>query len=225
MTHQQHLNIIFDLDGTLLNTLDDLTASTNHALQVCGYPPHTTQEVRLMVGNGIAKLIERAVPQGTSEASTLHCLDIFRQHYTEHCLDRTLPYPGVTEMLSEFKRRNLGLAIVSNKLQPAVSELRERFFADCINIAVGETKQVRRKPAPDMLLLVMRLMGASEADTIYVGDSDVDILTARNASLPCISVAWGFRDKDFLIRHGATTIAESPAQLLEIIESLPLTLV
>ncbi|MBR3733049.1 MAG: HAD hydrolase-like protein, partial [Bacteroidaceae bacterium] len=142
MTHQQHLNIIFDLDGTLLNTLDDLTASTNHALQVCGYPPHTTQEVRLMVGNGIAKLIERAVPQGTSEASTLHCLDIFRQHYTEHCLDRTLPYPGVTEMLSEFKRRNLGLAIVSNKLQPAVSELRERFFADCINIAVGETKQV-----------------------------------------------------------------------------------
>ena len=219
MKNTQYRNIIFDLDGTLLNTLDDLAASTNYALHACGYPPRTTEEVRLMVGNGVGKLIERAVPQGTGHDATSQCLDIFRQHYTEHCLDNTQPYPDVIEMLSELKRREIGLAIVSNKLQTVVSELNEHFFAPNISIAVGETAQLKCKPAPDMLLQAMNLMEATDTNTIYVGDSDVDIQTAHNATLPCISITWGFRDKDFLIQHGATAIAETPAQLLKMIKS------
>ena len=211
-------NIIFDLDGTLLNTLDDLAASTNHALQACGFPARSSEEVRQFVGNGVGKLRERAVPAGTTAEEVECCLTLFRRHYAGHCLDRTVPYPGIQSMLVAFKQRNIDMAIVSNKLQSAVSELNQRFFAPDITVAVGETEQLRRKPEPDMLLQAMRLMGATETDTVFVGDSDVDILTAKAAHLPCISVTWGFRDKEFLIQHGATTIAETPAQLLEIVK-------
>ena len=215
------MNIIFDLDGTLLNTLDDLAASTNHALRACGYPTRATEEVRQFVGNGVGKLIERAVPAGTSPADVQRCLTIFRCHYADHCLDRTVPYPGIQSMLSELHQRGIAMAIVSNKLQPAVTELNCRFFAPTISIAVGETEQLKRKPAPDMLQQAMRLMHATEADTIYVGDSDVDILTAQAAHLPCISVTWGFRDHDFLLQHGATTIISTPQQLIDYV-NLPI---
>lgn len=209
------MNIIFDLDGTLLNTLDDLAASTNHALRACGYPARTTEEVRRFVGNGVGKLIERAVPAGTATEDMARCLTLFRCHYADHCLDCTVPYPGIQAMLSELHRRDIAMAIVSNKLQPAVAELNQRFFAPTISIAVGETEQLRRKPAPDMLQQAMRLMGVTAADTIYIGDSDVDILTAQAAHLPCISVTWGFRDRDFLLQHGATTLISTPQQLID----------
>lgn len=209
------MNIIFDLDGTLLNTLDDLAASTNHALRACGYPARTTEEVRRFVGNGVGKLIERAVPAGTATEDMARCLTLFRRHYADHCLDCTVPYPGIQAMLSELHRRDIAMAIVSNKLQPAVAELNQRFFAPTISIAVGETEQLRRKPAPDMMQQAMRLMGVTAADTIYIGDSDVDILTAQAAHLPCISVTWGFRDRDFLLQHGATTLISTPQQLID----------
>ncbi|MBQ7742392.1 MAG: HAD family hydrolase [Bacteroidaceae bacterium] len=215
------MNIIFDLDGTLLNTLDDLAASTNHALSACGYPTRALEEVRQFVGNGVGKLIERAVPEGTNPSDVQRCLTYFRNHYADHCLDRTLPYPGIQSMLSELHQRGIAMAIVSNKLQPAVTELNSRFFAPTITIAVGETEQLKRKPAPDMPQQAMRLMHATEADTIYVGDSDVDILTAKAAHLPCISVTWGFRDRDFLLRHGATTIISTPQQLIDYV-NLPI---
>ena len=209
------MNIIFDLDGTLLNTLDDLAASTNHALRACGYPARTTEEVRQYVGNGVGKLIERAVPAGTAPADVERCLTHFRQHYADHCLDRTVPYPGIQAMLSKLRQQGIAMAIVSNKLQPAVDELNSRFFAPAITIAVGETAQLKRKPAPDMLQQAMRLMHATEADTIYVGDSDVDILTAQAAHLPCISVTWGFRNRDFLLQHGATILIDTPQQITD----------
>ena len=212
------MNIIFDLDGTLLNTLDDLAASTNHALRACGYPARTTEEVRRFVGNGVGKLIERAVPAGTATEDMARCLTLFRRHYADHCLDCTVPYPGIQAMLSELHRRDIAMAIVSNKLQPAVAELNQRFFAPTISIAVGETEQLRRKPAPDMLQQAMRLMGVTAADTIYIGDSDVDILTAQAAHLPCISVTWGFRDRDFLLQHGATTLISTPQQLIDYVD-------
>lgn len=215
--HTHISNIIFDLDGTLLNTLDDLTASTNYALQACGYPQRTTEEVRQMVGNGVGKLIARAVPQSTDSSATEQCLAIFRSHYTKHCLDRTLPYPGIMTMLSELKRQGLGLAIVSNKLQPAVTELNHKFFASYIDIAVGETALLRRKPAPDMLLEAMDQLHATADNTIFVGDSDVDIQTARAAQLPCISVTWGFRAPDNLRANGATTLIDTPQQLCRLL--------
>ena len=215
------MNIIFDLDGTLLNTLDDLAASTNHALRACGYPARTTEEVRQFVGNGVGKLIERAVPVDTAAEDMERCLTYFRRHYADHCLDCTVPYPGIQAMLSELHQQGIAMAIVSNKLQPAVAELNQRYFAPTISIAVGETEQLRRKPAPDMLQQAMRIMGATETDTIYVGDSEVDVLTAQAAHLPCISVTWGFRDRDFLLRHGATTLISTPQQLIDYV-NLPI---
>ena len=209
-------NVIFDLDGTLLDTLDDLAASTNYALHACGFPARRVEEVRLMVGNGVGKLIERAVPQGAGEEAVTRCLAVFRRHYTDHCLDRTDTYPGIMPMLGALRQRGIGLAIVSNKLQPAVEELKRRFFASCINVAIGETVQVRRKPAPDMLLQAMSRLNATAADTVYVGDSDVDIQTAKAAGLPCISVTWGFRDRQFLEANGATTLADTPQQIVEL---------
>ena len=213
-------NIIFDLDGTLLNTLDDLAASTNYALETCGYPRRSLEEVRCFVGNGVGKLIERAVPDSTDADATGHCLSVFREHYTFHCLDRTLPYPGIIDLLNALRQRGIGMAIVSNKLQPAVAELNQRFFAPVISIAIGETAQLRRKPAPDMLLQALSQLNAIGDETLYVGDSDVDIQTARNAHLPCVSVAWGFRSRQFVADHGAATIIDSPQQLLTMIDTI-----
>lgn len=206
---------IFDLDGTLLDTLADLAASTNHALAQCNLPARSIEEIRQFVGNGVGKLIERAVPAGSTQEQVSKCLSIFRQHYAAHSLDRTRPYPGVLPMLANLRRRGVGLAIVSNKPQPAVDKLRQEFFSAYIDIAIGERPQMPRKPAPNMLLEAMRLLStdASPENTIYVGDSDVDLLTARAAQLRCISVSWGFRSRRFLLAHGAATIVEHPEEI------------
>lgn len=208
-------NIIFDLDGTLLDTLDDLAASTNHALAECNLPLRTREEVRRFVGNGVGKLIERAVQENTDEAVIKRCLAAFRAHYAEHCLDRTVPYPDIMETLTLLREHEVAMAIVSNKLQAAVSELNARFFADHISIAVGETPQIARKPAPDMLLAAMDQLDATTSDTIYVGDADTDILCAHNAGIRCISVTWGFRSREFLTAHGAQTLINNPKELLQ----------
>ncbi len=208
-------NYIFDLDGTLLNTLDDLAASTNYALRSAGMPERTTDEVRRFVGNGVKKLMERAIPGGLDNPLFDSTYATFRKHYLEHGLDTTRPYDGIPEVLRELKRRGKRLAIVSNKFYAATQELAQHFFPDTIKVAIGERDNIRKKPAPDTVLEAMRQLGIGREGTVYVGDSDVDIDTARNCGVPCLSVLWGFRDRQFLIDHGATTLIETPEQLLE----------
>lgn len=208
-------NYIFDLDGTLLNTLDDLAASTNYALRSAGMPERTTDEVRRFVGNGVKKLMERAIPGGLDNPLFDSTYATFRKHYLEHGLDTTRPYDGIPEVLRELKCRGKRLAIVSNKFYAATQELARHFFPDTIKVAIGERDNIRKKPAPDTVLEAMRQLGIGREGTVYVGDSDVDIDTARNCGVPCLSVLWGFRDRQFLIDHGATTLIERPEQLLE----------
>ena len=207
---------IFDLDGTLLDTLTDLAASTNYALRTHGMPEHTIDEVRRFVGNGVRKLMERAVPDGTDNPLFDEAFATFRQYYMEHSLDTTRPYEGVPEMLAALKAKGCHLAVVSNKMMAATQELCRHFFPDTIEVAIGENEAegIRKKPAPDTIIAALRQLGVGQERAVYVGDSDVDIATARNSSLPCISVLWGFRDRDFLLQHGAKTFISAPSELL-----------
>ena len=207
---------IFDLDGTLLDTLTDLAASTNYALRAHGMPEHTIDEVRRFVGNGVRKLMERAVPDGTDNPLFDEAFATFRQHYMEHSLDTTRPYEGVPDMLAALKAKGCHLAVVSNKMMAATQELCRHFFPETIEVAIGENEAegIRKKPAPDTVIAALRQLGVGEEGAVYVGDSDVDIATARNSNLPCISVLWGFRDRYFLLQHGASTLISAPEELL-----------
>lgn len=207
---------IFDLDGTLLDTLTDLAASTNYALRTHGMPEHTIDEVRRFVGNGVRKLMERAVPDGTDNPLFDEAFATFRQYYMEHSLDTTRPYEGIPEMLAALKAKGCHLAVVSNKMMAATQELCRHFFPETIEVAIGENEAegIRKKPAPDTVIAALRQLGVGEEGAVYVGDSDVDIATARNSNLPCISVLWGFRDRDFLLQHGASTLISAPKELL-----------
>lgn len=207
---------IFDLDGTLLDTLTDLAASTNYALRTHGMPEHTIDEVRRFVGNGVRKLMERAIPDGTDNPLFDEAFATFRQYYMEHSLDTTRPYEGVPEMLAALKAKGCHLAVVSNKMMAATQELCRHFFPETIEVAIGENEAegIRKKPAPDTVIAALRQLGVGEEEAVYVGDSDVDIDTARNSNLPCISVLWGFRDRDFLLQHGASTLISAPKELL-----------
>ena len=206
---------IFDLDGTLLNTLGDLAASTNYALRQYGMPEHTIDDVRRFVGNGVGKLIERAIPEGLANPQYEDVLATFRKHYMLHSLDTTAPYPGIESLLHSLRSHGCNVAVVSNKFYNATVELCRHFFAYTVEVARGERDNIRRKPAPDTVFEAMRQLGVSGEDTVYVGDSDVDVATARNSGIPCISVLWGFRDRDFLIEHGATTFVNTPEDILK----------
>ena len=209
--------IIFDLDGTLTDTLEDLYLSVNHALQSCGLPERKLDEIRRFVGNGVRKLIERAVPEETEQTLFEKCFDAFRAHYVIHCQDHTCLYPGIATLLMALHAKGYRMAVVSNKLQSGVDELARTFFHGVIDVAIGEQPGVPRKPAPDMVEVALKQLGVSKDDAIYVGDSDVDLQTAANAGLPCISVLWGFRSKDFLKAHGATLFAETPQDVLALV--------
>ncbi len=209
--------IVFDLDGTLLDTLADLAASTNYALRSCGMPEHSIDDVRRFVGNGVRMLMTRAVPDGESNPRFDEAFSVFRQHYMQHCLDTTCPYPGIMDALARLKEKGMMLAIVSNKMQAATEELRQHFFSQYIDVAIGESAAIRKKPAPDTVNEALRLLGISHEEAIYVGDSDVDIDTARAAMMPCASVLWGFRDRQFLLNHGATRLLSSPEELLSLV--------
>ncbi|MBR4601843.1 MAG: HAD-IIIA family hydrolase [Prevotella sp.] len=209
--------IVFDLDGTLLDTLADLAASTNYALRSCGMPEHSIDDVRRFVGNGVRMLMTRAVPAGESNPRFDEAFSVFRQHYMQHCLDTTCPYPGIMDALARLKEKGMMLAIVSNKMQAATEELRQHFFSQYIDVAIGESAAIRKKPAPDTVNEALRLLGISHDEAIYVGDSDVDIDTARAAMMPCASVLWGFRDRQFLLNHGATRLLSSPEELLSLV--------
>ncbi|MBR6407157.1 MAG: HAD-IIIA family hydrolase [Clostridia bacterium] len=210
---------IFDLDGTLLNTLDDLADSVNFALEKYNMPKRSVSEVRRFVGNGVYLLIKRAVPENTDEQTALDILDVFKKHYAENCENKTNPYDGITEMLRELKTGGIKTAVVSNKFDNAVRELCEKYFGRLIDAAIGEREGVRRKPCPDSVLEVMRTLNVEAGQSIYIGDSDVDIETAANAGLECVSVSWGFKTKEQLIGFGAKKIADNPQELLEIIEA------
>ena len=207
---------VFDLDGTLLDTLGDLAASTNYALRTYGMPEHSLDDVRRFVGNGVRMLMERAVPQGADNPQFEAAFQTFREHYMQHSLDTTKPYDGIIETLEALKAEGCRLAVVSNKMMAATQELCRHFFRDTIEVAIGEheAQGIRKKPAPDTVNEAFRQLGVGKERAVYVGDSDVDILTARHSGLPCISVLWGFRGRDFLIQHGAETFISAPSELL-----------
>ncbi len=209
----QYDTYIFDLDGTLISSLEDLAASTNYALQQHHMPQHSIEDIRMFVGNGVRKLMERAIPDGAGNPQFDDTFQTFRQHYMQHNLDNTRPYPGIMEMLKRLKSDNKKVAVVSNKFHEATVELCRHFFGDLVSVAIGQREGIRKKPAPDTVVEAMRLLGVEKEGCVYIGDSDVDIDTARNSGLPCISVLWGFRDKPFLTAHGATTFITSPMQL------------
>ena len=207
--------LIFDLDGTLLNTIADLHQSTNYALRMFGYPERSLEEVNSFVGNGLAMLIRKAVPAGTPEETVQSVLKEMKSHYAEHYHDLTVPYPGIMDLLEACKDKGIPMAIVSNKADPFVKKLRSLFFDDLITVALGESEEMLRKPAPDMVYYALEQLGADPKDAYYVGDSEVDVLTAKNAGLPCLAVTWGFRSEEDLIVAGATDLIREPMELLK----------
>lgn len=212
--------VIFDLDGTLLNTLEDLRAAVNHALTRFGYPIKNLEEVRLAVGNGVGKLMERVLPGGLENPDFEDCLSAFREYYSQHLQDRTKPYPGILETLTLLKEQGYGLGIVSNKFDAAVKQLQEDYFPDTITVAIGESADVRKKPAPDCVFKAMAELGCRKEEAVYVGDSDVDAATAHNSGLRCIGVTWGFRDAHVLEEAGADWIIHEPAELPDLLEQI-----
>lgn len=211
--------VIFDLDGTLLDTLDDLMDAANYALAQMGWPSRSREEIRQFVGNGVALLMERSVPAGTSADDTARALAIFKDYYEVHKRDRTAPYPGIPELLRSLRAKGCRLAVVSNKFDAAVKELMEDYFPGLLHAAAGENEAagIPKKPAPAMVLRALEELGVAPDRAVYVGDSDVDLQTAKNAGLPCISVTWGFRERDFLTAHGATLFADAPADILALV--------
>ena len=206
---------IFDLDGTLLDTLQDLAAAVNFALRKNGMEEHSIDDIRRFVGNGVRKLIERAVPDGSKNPRIDEVFADFRSYYMQHSLDATKPYDGITEILQELKQRGCKMAVVSNKMMAATQELVAHFFPE-IEVAIGENEAegIRKKPAPDMVFEALHRLGAEAESAVYIGDSDVDIQTAKNAGVPCISVLWGFRNREFLLEHGAQHFIEKPSEII-----------
>lgn len=215
----KYTTIIFDLDGTLMNTLDDLTISTNHALSQMGFTTRTIDEVRQFLGNGVRTLIEMALPEKTTEDTIERTISCFLQHYTSHCKDHSRPYDGILELLSSLKKMGVKMAIVSNKPDVEVKKLNAEHFAEFIDVALGENEKsgIPRKPSPAMVYEAINQLGAEPEKSLYVGDSDVDILTARNAGIDCLSVTWGFKTAEFLSQFGATKMIDSPSEMLEVI--------
>ncbi len=204
--------VVFDLDGTLLNTLDDLAASVNFALTAGGYPTRTLAEVRGFVGNGVRNLVARSLPPYVDEQQLEKTLSVFKSHYAVHQMDATTPYAGIPALLNALKDAGIGMAVVSNKLQGAVEDLRAHFFADTIAVAIGDQPPRPVKPAPDGTLEALAHLGVCPEDALFVGDSDVDVYTAHNAGMPCLAVSWGFRDADCLLAAGADYIAATPEE-------------
>ncbi|MBE6580738.1 MAG: HAD family hydrolase [Ruminococcaceae bacterium] len=206
---------IFDLDGTVLDTLDDLADSVNAVLAANGYPTHTKQTVCSFVGNGIKKLIERAVPNGIAVAEVARVLSAFEAYYALHCADKTAPYEGISEMLASLRAAGVKTAVLSNKADFATQALCHEYFPGVFDVVAGEREKegIPKKPAPDALFAIMKQCGATAADTVYIGDSDVDILTAANAGVDAILVSWGFRDEAFLRERGAKTVVHTAKEL------------
>lgn len=209
----QYNTVIFDLDGTLLDTLADLTDSVNHVLSLYGYPSRSMAEIRSFVGNGIRMLMVRAVPEQVDEEAFTAIFADFQAYYTDHCRMQTKPYAGISEMLGALKAKGYRLGIVSNKNDTAVKALSSYFFGDLIAVAVGQRPGIPVKPAPDMVEHVLRRLRAETYRTLYVGDSGVDKATADQASLDCALVTWGYWDKERLLPLSPCLLADAPWQI------------
>lgn len=209
--------LIFDLDGTLLNTLDDLAASVNYAMRQCSFPERTIDEVRRFIGNGVEVLIRRAVPEGTMDQEYKNALAIFKDHYKKNSRNKTAPYDGICELLKTLKRDGYNLAIVSNKVDFAVKDLRDEFFNGLIDVAIGDSDATRTKPEPDMVYKAIDELGVDKNTCVYIGDTDVDIETAKNSGMDCISVSWGFRTRQELLGYGAKMIADTAGDILRFV--------
>ena len=218
----KYTTLLFDLDGTLLDTLSDLHLAVFHALHAFNMPQRSLDEVRMMVGNGIKKLIDRAVPDGTPPEITAKVLEAFRDYYSKNSRIKTAPYDGILAALKLLSGKGYKIAVISNKIDSAVKELNRDFFAEYIPVAIGDREGMKKKPAPDSLYEAMKLLGSRKEECLYIGDSDVDIETAQNAGIPCIGCAWGFRGRDFLREHGLddTWILEKPTDLPAFIDIL-----
>lgn len=207
--------VIFDLDGTLLNTLEDLKDSVNVILKQHGYPERSLAEIRSFVGNGAGKLIQRALPPGSSQEEVKKCLAEYLLYYGEHSRIKTRPYEGIPELLKELKNKGIQMAVVSNKGENTVKELCEIYFPGYIAAAVGDLEGYKKKPEPDNINRAMKALAVEKEAVIYVGDSDVDIETARNCNLKSVLVSWGFREKGYLEKCGAVNIIDKPEELLD----------
>lgn len=212
--------IIFDLDGTLLDTLEDLWASVNYSLAQNNMPLRSKAEVRSFLGNGAQQLIKLSLPEGVDAECQNSTFQIFKTYYSSHSMINTLPYPDVIDMLSHIKHNGYKTAIVSNKPDFAVQHLYKLFFNEYIDIAIGETSGVKRKPAPDMIIQALKMLGSEVESSIYIGDSEVDMATASNGNMRCISVSWGFRDRDYLESIGCKHIIDNPRELFNKILSI-----
>ena len=202
------------MDGTILNTLLDITDSVNFMLDKMNMPKRTENEIRSFLGSGVKHLVTCSVPEGTDKETFEKCLNIYLEHYQIHCEDKTKPYDGIVDTLKELKNKGYKLAVVSNKQEPAVLALADKFFYGIFDAVVGDKEGQRRKPAPDGLIDAVKKLDVATQEVIFVGDSDVDYKTAVNASVPCIAVTWGFRDKEFLENLGATMFAEKAEDIL-----------
>ena len=208
---------IFDLDGTILNTIDDLADSLNHVLSQHGFPQHTADEVRMMVGNGILNLIKRALPNNTEQTTIEAVYADFNAYYKLHSADKTKPYDGIAEMLQQLKANGVKLAVVSNKADYAVQDLCIKYFGGVFDAVAGEKSDVPKKPAPDGVNNILAALGIERKNSVYIGDSDVDLQTAANSEMDCIAVNWGFRDEELLRESGARVIVSSPNEIVKII--------
>jgi len=212
---------VFDMDGTILNTLDDLVDSCNHVLQCHNMPVHTTDEIKYMVGNGVPKLIERAVPEGKNNSEYEAVLADFVEYYEKHAAQKTRPYDGMLEMLKTLKSAGVKLAVNTNKIEPAALILCDRYFPGLFDFVSGGRSDHAPKPASDGLKNIYLQAGITyeqaqkEGGAVFIGDSDVDIQTGKNAGISAIGVSWGFRGKTFLLEHGANVVVDNCKELLE----------
>lgn len=209
--------VIFDLDGTLLYTLEDLKDSVNHALEKFGYETKSLEEVSKHVGNGVKHLVRMMLPENIGHDDFNAYYECFKEHYSEHCCDKTHPYEGIIDVLKVLKHRGVKIGIFSNKFQEAAEEVCEHYFKDLYDIVVGESETCKRKPAPDGINLISDKFGVTNDDVLFFGDSEVDIKTAENAGVYCVSVLWGYRDREFLTDNDAKVFISKPSEIIDII--------
>lgn len=209
--------VIFDLDGTLVDTLEDLKDSVNFALSSFGFPERNVEEIRSFVGNGVRRLMYLSVPEGTDKDTAEKCLEVFKEHYKTNSRNKTKPYDGIAEMLDTLCEKGIKTAVVTNKMHTAAKDIVEFYFGEKISITVGQLDGIAQKPQPDGALKAIETLGVSKEKAVYVGDSEVDCITAKNAQIDCIGVTWGFRSREILKESGANVIVDSPAEILNIL--------
>lgn len=216
----KYTTIVFDCDGTLLDTLTDLHSAVNYVLRAHDLPERSVPEVKAALGNGVAHLMRQSLPASISEAEFNTYLDEFKAYYGEHLQDYTTPYPGMLDVLDILRAKGYKLAIISNKIQEGITPLNKEYFGDRLPVAIGERPGLQRKPAPDMVLQALKELGSTQSESIYIGDSEVDVATAKNSGLLCIGVTWGFRDEQLHKDLGVTHIARKAEDIVTIIEAL-----